>query len=169
MASLKWVIERISKSHDTRGFDCGDATLDEFLKDSAKRSDETGFARTYVAIRAGDKAVSGYYTVRNSHVEFRNPPADVAQRVPKYPVPVVRLAGLAVTRDAKGSGLGAQLLVSALQLSLAVANKIEVQAVAVELEDGQGRKFFEHFGFKRLPESRQHLYLSVKALRLAIR
>jgi GNAT superfamily N-acetyltransferase len=165
MPSPDWVIERLSKSHDTRGFDCGNEASNEFLMDSARACDRAGFARTYVAIRSGKKAVSGYYTVRNGTVEFRDPPADVEKRLPRYPVPVVRLAELAVTGDAKGSGLGTRLLVSALQLSLAISTVVDVQAVAALAEDDEARGFYEKFGFKALPESGHRLYLTLKTLR----
>ena len=135
MPSPEWVIERLSKSHDPSGFDCGNEESNEFLKQSAMGCDRTGFARTYVATRPGEKAVSGYYTVRNGTVEFRDPPVDVEKRLPRYPVPVVRLAELAVTGDARGSGLGTRLLVSALQLSLAISTVVEVHDVAELAED----------------------------------
>lgn len=169
MAASEWSIERVSKIHDRDGFNCGNALLDEFLRQFARQNDAKGISRTYVVVRDGETAVKGFYTVRNGHVGFRNLPEAERRKLPRYPVPVVHIARLAVCTDAQGCGLGARLLVNALQLALAVSEKIGVYAVEVVAKDGHARRFYEKYGFRGLPEDDLHLYLSMKVLRQLLR
>ncbi len=165
MGTSRWFIERISKTHERDSFDCGNGRLNDFLESFAQEHDRKEISRTYVAVRPGDPAIKGYYTVRNRHVEIRDLPEEVKRGLPRYPVPVVHLARLAVSEDAQGSGLGACLLVSALQLALAVSGKIDAHAVEVVAKDDRARTFYEKYGFKGLPQDRLYLYLPMPVLK----
>ncbi|MEN8150069.1 MAG: GNAT family N-acetyltransferase [Planctomycetota bacterium] len=162
---MTWSIGRISKRHDRVSFDCGDASLNEYLSKYARQNDEKGITRTWVAVRPGETRVMGYVSLRTGHVEFTDLPMDERRKLPRYPVPVVHIARLAVDRDAQGQGLGGCLLVRALRIARAVSEEIGVRAVEVIATTRAAREFYRRFGFQGLPRDELHLYLGMKVVK----
>ncbi len=160
-----WGIERIRKSHQRTGFRCGTAALDDFLSRHARQNDAAGIGRTFVAIKPGQSAVCGYYTLAAGGVCFDELPLDQARRLPRYPVPVVVLARLAVDSSAQGQGLGRYLLMDALKRSLSLAEGLGIFAVAVSAKDEAARAFYLRYGFQRLKDDRLHLFLAMTTIR----
>ena len=63
MSIGRWHEEPIRKKHNRDPFNCGEAALDEFLKHYARRSDEMGASKTFLAIsEASYKTIVGYYS-----------------------------------------------------------------------------------------------------------
>lgn len=136
--------------------------LDEFLRRYARQSEELALARTFVATKAEDLRVLGYYTVRNGQVEVENLPPEETKRFPRYPVPVVHLARLAVDRTAQGQRLGERLLLDSLERALAASKNVAAYAVEVVAIDDAARRFYLRYGFRELLDDKLHLYLSMK-------
>jgi ribosomal protein S18 acetylase RimI-like enzyme len=134
------------------------------LKNSARQNAEAGVSRTVVAVRPGSQAVSGFYTVRMGEVLFDTLPAQARKRLPRYPVPVVHLARLAVDERERGKRLGEELLVDAL--SRALRGSVEVPAFAVEViaKNEAARAFYAKYGFRSLEDGDLHLFLSMRVV-----
>ncbi|MGQ0826011.1 MAG: GNAT family N-acetyltransferase [Actinomycetota bacterium] len=72
-------------------------------------------------------------------------------------IPALLLARLALDREHHGRGLGAQLLVDALELIVDNARRVGGRLVVVDaIDDGAG-KFYERHGFDRLPNREDRL------------
>lgn len=85
-------------------------------------------------------------------------PDATAKKMPRYPtVPAVRLGRLAVHQDARGTGLGAHLLMDAMARSL--ATEIAWTALLVDAKDAAARAFYAKFGFHSLVDDPQHLFI----------
>ncbi len=168
MAGEAWKIEPLGKRHDRSGFDCGSEALNRFLRDFARQNQEENVGRTYVLVRPGDRRVLGFHTLTVATVERETLAAEEARRLPRYPVPVARLARLGVDLSARGEGLGAMLLVHALELAVKVSEVVGIFAIEVQAKDAVAREFYEHFGFRALRDEEQHLYLSIRAARKAL-
>lgn len=156
-----YTIERLSPSHDRDSFDCGERPLDEYLRRYAGQHDRKGLGRTYVAVEHGGTAVKGYYTISSGAVSFEVVP----ENLPRYPVPVVLLARLAVDRTARGQGLGAMLLVHALKRAQDVSEQLGVHAVVVDALNDTARAFYLKYGFSELLDDPLHLFLPVRKIR----
>lgn len=161
----EWRIERLGRSHRRGEFSCGREPLDTFLRTLVGQYEKRNLGRTYVATSPGDARVIGYYTLASGAIPFLNLPEDVARKLPKHPVPTVLLARLAVDRSAQGRGLGAALLVDALERSLSLAEVLGIHAVEVHATDGQARAFYEKFGFLPPGDDPLHLYLPIDSIR----
>jgi ribosomal protein S18 acetylase RimI-like enzyme len=159
-----WKIERIRKDHARESFDCGIEELNTFLRRYARQNEEHGLSRTFVAVRGGSPRVLGYHTLRSGQVEIRNLSPDEVRRFPRYPVPVVHLARLAVDREVHGQGLGELLLLDALARAHEAAKVIAAYAVEVEAVNDAARRFYVKYGFQELLDDRLHLYLPVKVI-----
>jgi GNAT superfamily N-acetyltransferase len=79
--------------------------------------------------------VTGYYTLSASNIALTDLSYAVARKLPRYPtIPAVRMGRLAVELRHRGSGLGAELLVNALQR----VAKSEIPAIALTLDAKDG-------------------------------
>jgi ribosomal protein S18 acetylase RimI-like enzyme len=97
--------------------------------------------------------VVGYYTLTAGNVAFANLPPRLRSRVPKYPVPVVRIGELAVDMAHQGKGLGSALLLDALGRIARASREVAVWAVVVDPIDQQATSFYLHHGFQALSDS----------------
>lgn len=157
-----WLVETIRREHVRDCFDCGIVELNEFLKKFARQSEDLAIARTFVARRPKDLLVRGYYTLRTGQVEVSNIPPEDTKRFPRYPVPVIHLARLAVDKTVQGERLGETLLMDALEKALAVSRSVAAYAVEVVSIDDSARRFYLKYGFKELIDDQLHLYLPMR-------
>ena len=160
----RWRIEPIRKDHLRVDFECGIAELDAFIHKYARQNERLGLGRTFVATRETSDRVVGYFTLRAGSVQCSELPPEETKRLPKYPVPVVHLARLAVDRSAQGQRLGEHLLFNALRKAHDATNVIAAFAVEVIAIDARARDFYIKYGFKPLVRDELHLYLPLKTL-----
>jgi len=160
-----WEIARLAERHERADFDCGNAILNEWLKQRANQWDKKDLARTYVLLPQGQPNVVGYYALSNHHVSFEALPADQAKVIPTIDVPVVLLGKLAVSRSVQGQGLGSSLLIDALRRISLLAKNVGVRAVEVDAIDDGARKFYLKYGSVALLDNPNHLWLRLSVVR----
>lgn len=163
--TVSWMVERLSKAHDRAQFDCGNAQLNEWLRQRAGQFDRRDLARTYVGVRPGENLVRGYYAVSSHAVRHEALPADEAKGLPHIDVPVVLLGRLAVDLAEQGQGLGGHLLIDALRRAQHLAEHVGVRAVEVDAIDDDARKFYLRHGFLALNDDPDHLFLPMTVVR----
>jgi GNAT superfamily N-acetyltransferase len=159
-----WQIERLDESHAREEFCCGKPPLDDFLRHYAGQYERRGVGRTYVAVRAGDKRVFGFYTLCAGAVRIEHLPKKAAKKLPKHPVPVIHLGRLAVDQAVRGQRLGSYLLMHALKRCLELSGPLGVHAVEVVAIDPEAKEFYLRFGFAPLADSELHLYYPIKTI-----
>lgn len=159
-----WIVEGIRKGHQRDRFDCGQASLDEFLHRYARQNDDLELGRTFVAILPGDLRVLGYYTLGAGSIEVEHLPEEERRRLPRYPIPVIHLGRLAVDRSVQSLGLGRFLLVNALRRAWTASREVAAFAVEIVAIDDRARAFYAKYGFRELRDDRLHMYLSMKSI-----
>ena len=140
---------RVLMPGDDRGqFSSGNPDLDRFLHRFAGQNQfRHHIGVTYIAVD-GDE-VLGFVTVSPSEVEIDAIPAERRRRLPRYPLPVLRVARLAVSAQAQGRGIGQALLRFALALARHIADEIGCVGVVVDAKaDAVG--FYRAYGFEPL-------------------
>lgn len=160
-----WRIEPLTKTHQRGDFDCGEESLNTFLKNHAGQNARRDISRTFVALPADSNGVAGYYTLSSGSVGFQDLPDKVAKRLPRYPVPTAHLGRLAVDRGYQGKGLGGILLVDALKRVRETADQIGIHAVTVHALNQRARQFYESHGFQCLLDDDLHLFLPMATIR----
>lgn len=166
MADPAWTIEKLSKAHDRKSFDCGVPELNEYLRRFARQNEAAGISQHFVALGSPDsKEVHGFYALSAGAVAFDHVPQDLRKRLPRYPVPVAHLGRLAVDRPAAGQGLGEHLLMDALTRILRAADEIGIHAVEVVAINDAARRFYLKYGFQPLKDDRHHLYLLISTVK----
>jgi GNAT superfamily N-acetyltransferase len=141
------VIEiRALREQDDRGsFRSGDEDLDRFFRQFAGRNQfRHHLGVTYVAVDGQN--ILGFATVAAAHVEIDQLPATVRRKLPQYPLPVLRLARLAIDQSAQGEGLGLQLLRFVFRLALQMADDYGCVAFIVDARP-DAVAFYAKYGF----------------------
>lgn len=158
----------IEESHRRDEFDCGEEALNGYLRRYARQNHERNIARTFVAADTHAR-VLGYYSLASASIEFESLPAAFAKRVPKYPIPAVRIARLAVDRSMKGKGLGGKLLADALRRVLTASSEVAVKVVLVDAKNEAAVAFYRHYGFMELIDAPMTLFLPIETVIAAAR
>ncbi len=139
---------RIAAVHDLGPFACGNAALDDWLKQRALPADGRS-ARTFVACRAN--VVIGYYALSTGGVEHAAVPGRLRRNMPN-PLPIVILGRLAVDRTEQGSGIGRGLLKDALLRAAQASEAVGFRAILVHAVDEAAVAFYARYGFRPFPE-----------------
>lgn len=143
-------------------FDCGVEELNTYLKRFAKKNDKIGIGRTYVLI---DNARSlGFYTVSMAQIEFKSLPKPLQEKLPRYPIPAIRIGRLAIDRSAQGQRLGEFLLMDALTRCLRVSEEIALFSVIVEAKNDRSKDFYLKYGFIPLQDQDLSLFLPISTI-----
>jgi GNAT superfamily N-acetyltransferase len=109
-------VRKLRPDDDRSAFESGDPDLNRFFKRFAGQNQFKHYVgTTYVAEEDG--CLLGFATVSAAQIDVQDLPAAQQGRLPRYPLPVLRLARLAVDRKAQGRGIGLALLKAVLILA----------------------------------------------------
>jgi hypothetical protein len=164
-----WRIERLARTHIRDRVDCGQPSLDAFLRTLVSQYEKRNLGRTYVAVRGTDSQVFGYYTIASGAVAFDHLPTEAAKKLPRHPLPVVLVARLAVDRAAQSQRLGEKRLLDAFARSLELSDELGIHAVVVDAIDQQAKAFNQKNRFIPLLDSEFHLYLPIATVRTLLK
>ncbi len=146
---VTFTVRRLEVSDDRAGFESGDVDLDRFFQRYAGQNQfRHHIGTTYVAVDEGDK-IAGFATVTASEIAPEIIGGVKRKRLPKYPLPVLRLARLAVDERYKGIGVGRLLLQFVFQMSRQMADDIGCVGVLVDAKSG-AVAFYEKLGFVKI-------------------
>ncbi|MFB3892493.1 MAG: GNAT family N-acetyltransferase [Phycisphaerae bacterium] len=134
----------------------------------ARQNAEKGVSRTYVATLPHSPSVVGYYTIRAGDIAFDLLPLKASRGIPRYPVPSIHIARLAVDKRQQGQGLGEILLMDALKLAKKLSDLVGVFVVTVDALNSRAAQFYMHFDFERLLDDELHLFLPVGTIQMSL-
>lgn len=138
-------VRPLEPGDDRSSFHSGDHDLDRFFHRFAGQNQfrhHTGV--TYVAVQGA--AIIGYATLAASSVEAAALPQTLRRRLPGYPLPVLRLARLAVDERFTGSGIGLALLRAVFGIAHRLAPGVGCIGVVVDAK-AQAVEFYGRYGF----------------------
>lgn len=168
-------IRALREADDRAQFRSGDPDLDRFFHRFAGQNQfRHHLGVTYVA--AEERRLLGFATVAPGHVEIEGLPAAARAKLPHYPLPVLRLARLAVDESAAGAGLGKALLRFVLELAARMADDYGCVGVMVDAKPG-AVDFYTKYGFIPVEavegesEARPRptpMFLAIRAIRAAL-
>lgn len=139
----------LAQIHDFSAFDCGEPSLNDWLKRRAFANQVTGASRTFVI--AGDRnQVLAYYALAAGAVAQADAVGSVRRNMPD-PIPVMVLGRLAVDRTCQGQKLGSALLKDAILRTISVSENVGIRALLVHAINEQARQFYLERGFQASP------------------
>jgi GNAT superfamily N-acetyltransferase len=156
----------LSADHDPAGFDCGNEQLNAWLAHHALASQRADLARTYLALE-GDVIV-GYVSLTTGSVHRDEAPKRYARGMPRYPLPAILVARLAVDRSHQGRQLGSRLLAEALRRAVTASAAVAARLVVVDAIDERSAAFYRKRGFIDVPENPLRLFRKLSDVRRAL-
>jgi len=129
-------------------FFSGDVDLDRFFQKYAGQNQfRLHLGTTYVAVES--ERIVGFVSLSATSITVDQLPKTKRKRLPKYPLPALRIARLAVAQDAQGQGVGSYLLRTAFSMAIEMSEKVGCVGVVVDAKP-DAIKFYEKIGFERL-------------------
>lgn len=147
-------------------FDCGNKALNDWLIHHAHQAQSSGSARTFVVTEA--EQVVGYFCLTVGQIDVAAAPERIGKGMGRYPIPVVILARLAVSRSVQERGIGRGLLQDAVRRTLIIAEQAGIRAMLTHPADDNAASFYQRFGFIPSPLREQQLLLLLKDARRSL-
>lgn len=156
--------EPLATRHRLEGFVCGKPALDDWLLRHARQAQGAGSARTFVV---GDDAgrVAGYFSLTVGQVDTLDAPERIRRGMGRYPIPIIILARLAVSRRDQGRGIGTGMLRDAVRRTLLIGEQAGIRALLAHPIDDEAKRFYLRFGFIVSPLRDRQLLLLLKDAR----
>ena len=138
----------LTPEDDRTSFVSGDEDLDRFFRKFAGQSQFTHhLGATYIA--TDGEAICGFVTASASSIEVADLPRRISRRLPRYPLPVLRIARLATSGELRGRGIGGLLVKCALELACGMSEEVGCIGVVVDAKE-QASAFYERYGFEAI-------------------
>lgn len=139
-------IRALRPGDDRSTFHSGDESLDLFFHRYAGQNQfRHHIGVSYVA--ATEDRILGFVTVSPGSLDAEDLPS--GRKMPPYPVPILRVARLAVDESARGQGVGKVLLRFAVELGERMRNEFGCVGVVVDAKAG-AVDFYRRYGFVSL-------------------
>jgi GNAT superfamily N-acetyltransferase len=143
------LVQPLDDRHDRKNFDCGDADLNGWLKQTARQHKEKGISSTFVSV-ANETGVEilGFYAISLAELMNTNLPVQYGKLLPAK-VPVFRLVRLAIALGHQGKGIGEFKLFDAIDR----ANRISGEVGGIGLVANAKHSavdFYQRYGFEQM-------------------
>jgi GNAT superfamily N-acetyltransferase len=139
-------VRRLEPRDDRSGFRSGNIDLDRFFQRYAGQNQfRHHVGTTYVAVQ-GDH-ITGFVTVSSGEMVAEKLTKSLRKHLPAYPLPILRLARLAVDERFQGHGIGRLLLRAMLGLALEMRDRVGCIGIVVD-EKPDAVDFYSTLGFK---------------------
>lgn len=148
-----WHEEAIAKSHNRKGFDCGDAGMNMFLERFARQGHEQNAVKTFCAIADEQPdRVLGFYSLAPASLEHDRVPPAMTRGLARYTVPGFLLARLAVDTSVAGRGLGGQLILAAALRCIRVTEEVGGVLMIIDAKNERAARWYASYGAEALKD-----------------
>jgi GNAT superfamily N-acetyltransferase len=139
-------IRGLRRSDDRQAFRSGDEALDLYFHRYAGQNQfRHHIGATYVAVEG--ERILGFVTVAPGSLDATDLPS--GRKTPPYPVPILRVARLAVDTAARGRGLGRALLRFSIELAERMMAELGCVGLVVDAKP-ESEEFCRRYGFVSL-------------------
>ena len=147
--------EILDSKHRKKEFSCGNDMLDQYLHKQANQDIKRNLSACFVLNDEGTDLLKGYYTLASNSISQEIIPNEILKNLPNsYKlIPTTLLGRLAIDSRFQKQGIGELLLVDALKRSYEISKSIGSFAVVVDPIDEDAERFYEKYGFIKLPDS----------------
>ena len=155
----------LSSQHNLENFDCGEDSLNNWLKRKALKNQSSGASRTFTI--CNDNDVIGYYCLSAGAIAHENTPKKLRRNMPD-PLPALVLGRLAIDHRYHNKGLGTALLRDALFRSINISSDAGIFLILVHALSNEARQFYISRGFIESPMQPMTLMMTMKTIILIL-
>lgn len=147
--------EILNSTHRKNEFSCGNDMLDNYLHKQANQDIKRKLSACFVLNDKETDLIKGYYTLANNSISQELIPDKFQKKLPNSykSIPTTLLGRLAIDNRFQKQGLGKLLLVDALKRCYEISKSMGSFAVVVDPIDDDAERFYDKFGFIKLPDS----------------
>ena len=162
------LLETLTDEHDVSSFECGEESMDAWLRNAARTGQRSGMSQTHVWARP-DRTVCGYFSIAPTSVIPDGLSTRERGRGDK-PLPGYLLAKLALASDLRGQSppIGPLLLIDALTTIVEAADRVGGRLVVVDALNEAAHRFYQSADFRPI-EGTNRLVAKVSTVRSALR
>lgn len=148
MAELNIQFRILDASDKRTDFCSGDIELDRFfLRYAGQNQFRHHIGTSYILIV--ENRIAGFVTVSAGEISVENLPDITRGRLPEYPLPIMRIARLAIDKQFQRLGLGKKILRASFQLALEMKARYGCIGIIVDAKPGR-IEFYKKLGFVSL-------------------
>ena len=162
MTNIITAPEPLTDKHDVSLFDCGESSLNDWIKNRALKNEVLGGSRTFVICNSNK--VIGYYALAVGSVERKKVPSSMKRNMPE-PIPVMILGRLAIDLEHQKKNLGTLLLRDAILRTLQASEIAGIKAIMVEALSNDAKSFYKRRGFRDSPLNEWLLFITIAEAR----
>lgn len=163
---MSYLTEPLDVKHDRENFSCGIEILDNYFWQQAKQDVKRKLSACFVLVDKDTGKISGYYTLSSNSISNDLIPDSFKNKLPRsyVSIPTILIGRLAVDIKFQGKGIGKMLLIDSLKRCFDTSYSIGAFAVIVDPLDKKAEKFYEKYGFIKLPDSGK-MFLPMKTVK----
>ncbi|GMR16624.1 MAG: GNAT family N-acetyltransferase [Gammaproteobacteria bacterium] len=150
----------LNNKQNFASFDCGNGTLNEWLKKRAFKYEASGASRTFVVTNEANSII-GFYCLSAGAIEHESSPNKVRRNMPD-PIPVMILRRLAVDAQYQHQSIGKSLLKDAILRTINVSQQTGIRALLVHALSEEAKQFYTTNGFYESPTNDMTLMITIK-------
>jgi GNAT superfamily N-acetyltransferase len=166
---MGYVIKGIGSVPLPAGFDCTEPALNDFLLKYAAENESLGLSSTHLFCYQDDgqdePEILGYFSLATTVIDVGQLPKKLTKRYPNYVkqnLTVTLLARLALDKQHQGKKLGGLMLVHMINTAVMGWKYVNSIGLLTHAKNEKVAKFYEYYGFMRLPENPLHLFIPRK-------
>lgn len=162
---MSQISEPLNSKHKKSDFSCGKEMLDNYLHKQANQDIKRKLSVCFVIKEVETDLIKGYYTLSNNSISLELVPNEIRKKLPRSyeAIPTTLLGRLAIDNKFQGQGMGKLILVDALKRSYELSKTIGSFAVVVDPIDKDTERFYDKYGFIKLPDSGK-MFLPMKTI-----
>lgn len=163
MASLLFErLEPLSEAHREliHNFQCGERSLDLWLRSHAFPNEARGGSRTFVVRSTLTGELAGYFCLSTHSVVRSDFRAKFKRDMPD-PIPAVLLGRLAVATQFQNHGLGESMLHEAIRKSKRIAEELGAAVLIVHPVSERASLFYRKHGFSNTKNENPMLFIDL--------
>jgi len=147
-------------NHNIENFDCGETSLNKYLKERAHLDHNRNVNRTFIFLNIEDE-VMGYFTIAPDTIPKAATPKKFARKVGYQKIGVTLLGRLALDQRFHGKGLSSDLMIHAIKrIYKAHKSNVPSYAIVVDPLSEKAKSYYIHFGFNELRDCNR-LYITM--------
>jgi GNAT superfamily N-acetyltransferase len=138
-------------------FDCGEPSLNDYLREQALASQAAGAGVCWVAL--SEDSIAGYYVLATGTVARAALPNARARRGQPDPVPTLLLGRLAVDLKFQGQKLGRALIKDVITRAAAISSQAGFKMLVVRALTEEAAEFYRRYDFEPLPGHHEDAFM----------
>ena len=162
---MSYLTEPLNSTHDRKKFSCGKPLLDNYIRQQAKQDVKRKLSACFVMVDKETGRISGYYTLSSNSIASEFIPDSFRKNLPNSysSLPTILIGRLAIDTEFQGKGIGRLLLIDSLKRCFDASDSIGAFAVIVDPLDSEAERFYDKYGFIKLPDSGK-MFLPMKTI-----